>query len=92
MEKDNVPRYAPKSVMTAKGILPVVSYAFWPPGSHKESPVKNDMGALELRTELGGSRWYGCEKGWINSELRMCVQGFSARFEEMSKWEKVKYP
>jgi hypothetical protein len=35
-----------------------------------------------------GSRWWGFERAWINSELRMVVQGFPAADELRSRWER----
>lgn len=90
-EMDRVPRYAPSEVMKAgHGRLPVLSYRVHPPVSDpkdRNAPIVASMTALECVTSAG-SRWYGCERAWINSELRMVVSGFDARFEEMGRWEK----
>ncbi len=85
---DLVPRYAPSHVIIARRIklFPVTSFVAHPAGTHPNSPIKNDMCAVELVTEAG-SRWFGCERAYINSELRMVVVGFDSRDEVRSKWE-----
>lgn len=88
--RDTTPRYTPDTILTANGIFTVLQRVFHPPGKHpSESPIKSEVGCVALTT-IGGTRWYGCDKGWINSELRMVVSGFPAKFEEMSNWEVCK--
>jgi len=85
---DRFPRYAPEKVFTLKGTYPVKRYIAHPPGNHpKGCPIKSDMTVLEMQTE-GGSCWYGFEKVWINSELRMVVSGFGSADEVRRNWEK----
>jgi hypothetical protein len=86
-EIDRVPRYAPDKVIIARAmkLMPVTQAKFHPAGSHK-GPIRSDMNALELVTDAG-SRWYGCERAWINSELRMVVVGFDVRDEVRRTWE-----
>jgi len=88
---DLVPRYAPLIVMTAHaGYQHVTGSRAYPPQQHPaKCPLVNDCTAVELVTP-NGSRWYGVRSAWINSELRMVVTGFSAKFEEMAKWEVCK--
>ena len=87
---DTTPRYAPDVVMTIKGRSQVTGSRFCPAGTHPDKcPIRADWPALELRT-IHGSRWYGCQKAYINSELRMVVVGFPAGFEEMAAWEPAK--
>ena len=93
---DNIPRYAPSRVIivTPYGAYdaPVLYFRAHPPKSHPVAcPLRQDCTAVELVTRYG-SRWYGCAKAWINSELRMVVQGFDSRFEEMNAWTKVEKP
>lgn len=85
---DRIPRYAPSHVIIARAmkLLPVRQYIAHPPNTHPASPIKNEMTALELVTDKG-SRWFGCEQAYINSELRMVVIGFDSRDEVRSKWE-----
>lgn len=90
-ETDTTPRYTPDFVVCRTTNAPVVRRVVHPPGTHAHSPIRNDMTALELVTEHG-SRWYGVERGWINSELRMVVCGFNARFEEMCAWSVCNVP
>lgn len=85
---DRKPRYAPTHTVV-RGLVnvPVSSYHTYLPGQHpKGCPLTDDCVALELRTAYG-SRWWGVEKAWINSELRMVVSGFPARDELRSRWE-----
>lgn len=90
MTIDNQPRYAPEIVMTVKGKRPVVQAIAYPPNAHPEKcPLISDCVALELVTDIGVSRWYGCQHAEINSELRMVVTGFNAGFEEMAAWPKA---
>lgn len=88
--KDTTPRYAPKKVlMLGHGEVPVVSTRFYPPGQHPpRTPIVPTVGALELVTPYG-SRWYGFDRGYINSQLRMVVQGFDRRDEVRRKWPVV---
>ena len=85
---DNIPRYAPRHVMTLRGISPVIRAVFYPIGSHPEGcPILDTYAVLELVTDNGGSRYFGCEKAWINSELRMIVQGCNSKDEIRMKWK-----
>lgn len=86
-ELDLTPRYAPKSVITAEAmkLYPVTRYIAHPPNTHPQSPIVNSMTALECQT-AHGSRWFGCERAYINSELRMVVVGTNPRDEVRMKW------
>jgi hypothetical protein len=91
---DMTPRYAPSRVLVSNGlgsfILPVLQYKTYPPNAHPpKCPIKPDMTVLELVT-CAGSGWYGVERAYINSELRMIIVGFDARDEVRSKWEVCK--
>lgn len=88
MTLDMLPRYAPERIMTIKGMQPVTSAVFHPAGNHEGSPIKNEMAALELTTPVG-SRWFGCEWAYINSELRMVVIGCDFRDEVRKAWQTV---
>mgnify|MGYP003543626280 CR=1 FL=1 len=90
-EKDNVPRYAPSEVLVAGfGMVRVTSTMFFPAGTHRpiDCPLVKEIGALALKTEHG-TRWWGFDDGYINSQLRMVVSGFPRRCELRSKWTKV---
>jgi hypothetical protein len=85
MFDDLEPRYAPTHVITARGgVQPVTSSIFHPAGTHR-GPIKSEVAALELKT-AAGSRWYGCVRAYINSELRMVVIGASSRDEVRARW------
>jgi hypothetical protein len=88
--KDEIPRYAPSAVYIVRGAragkFPVVRYVAHPPGNHPPScPIRKDLTVLECVTEHG-STWWGFDKVWINSELRMVVQGFDSRDEIRRNW------
>jgi len=79
-------RIAPASVRVRGAVCQVIQTVIHPPGSHKLSPIKNDLTALELKTRYG-SRWYGIRKGYIGSDLCMHVEIPSERFTEMEAWD-----
>ncbi len=83
---DTTPRYAPETVLVLDhGYTPVLGYTGHPPGTHDASPIRNEYTALEIRT-CHGSQWWGFDRVWINSELRMVVQGFDSRDEVRASW------
>jgi len=84
---DMTPRYTPEAVMTEKGMRAVVQTIAYARDGHPEGcPLVPDCIAVELVTDIGLRRWYGVQHAIINSELRMVVTGFDARFEEMAAW------
>lgn len=87
--KDMQPRYAPESVLVDHDgrmvFAPVLSWRIHAPGTHT-GPLVKSCTALEMVT-AHGSRWWGVDKGWINSELRMVVQGFDDRNEILRSWK-----
>ena len=91
VKMDRIPRYVPDRIAGFSGPFivhaKVLRTAFHPAGTHK-SPIMAESGALEIVT-ASGTRWFGVEKAYINSTLRMVAVGFPAAFEEMAKWEKV---
>jgi len=82
------PRYVPTTVLIHNNLgafrLEVIGSKIHPANAHK-SCIKSDMVALELITGAG-SRWYGIESGYINSELRMVIVGTNERDEVRMKW------
>jgi hypothetical protein len=93
-EIDRTLRYIPERMLIVSHgvaeILPVVQYRVFPPNAHPDGcPIGPSYTALECVTERG-SRWFGFERAYINSELRMVVSGFSALDEVRSKWEVAK--
>jgi hypothetical protein len=85
---DRTPRYAPTSVIIARKmkLFPVLQAIVYAPGTApKEAPIMSEYTVLELRTEAG-SRWYGFERAYINSELRMVVAGFPTYDEVRANW------
>lgn len=84
-----IKKYCPKKVMTIVGERIVVSVIAHPKNNHpKDCPIVLDRVAIELITSEG-SRWYGCERAYINSELRVIVEGFNPNNEEMANWQTV---
>ena len=87
-------RYAPTRVLMLRGkggvYQPVVQYIAHPPGGHPAgSPIRKDMTALEMKTPAGSS-WQGCERAYINAELRMVCVFKDLRDEVILKtWGKV---
>lgn len=87
-------RYAPTEVWVAgrgaarPALRPVQRYIFHPAGTHVESPIQDGIGTLECVTDFG-SRWFGCDRAYINAELRMVVVGHNPRDEVRARWELV---
>lgn len=85
---DRVARYAPEMIlMVGRGYQPVRKCILHPKGTAPGSWKNSAAGVvLEMQTDFG-SRFWGFEKAWINSELRAVVQGFDSRCELRSAWE-----
>ena len=87
---DLTPRYVPDTVMTLHGMQPVTGTRFYPVGTHPAScPIRADMGVLEMRVPFGSSCWHGCQRAYINAELRMVIVGIDVRNEVIRKWPVV---
>ena len=87
----DVDRYAPGVVLVVKDgkaqYALVTQTVAHPAGAHpKGCPLRPDVCALELRTEIG-SRWYGCESASIDSSLRMRVCGLNVANELTRRWD-----
>ena len=81
--------YAPEQVICKGMRVPVIQYIVHSPGNHpKNCPLIDSVMALEMVTPRG-SRWSDCERGYINSELRMVVVADYDRDEVRRSWEKV---
>jgi hypothetical protein len=88
-ERDTTPRYTPAQVIIANRmrVFPVERVSAYPPMQHPlVCPLVEDCTAVELHT-AAGSRWFGFDKAWIDSSLRMVVQGFDARDKVRRMWE-----
>ena len=83
---DALERIAPELVICRGRWQPVMQTIAHPPGTHADSPIRNELTAVELRTPVG-SRWYGFERAWIGSDLRMHVSPINPRDEVVYKWE-----
>lgn len=83
---DMTPRYVPTVMRCIDGWYPVRDYIAYPPNTHPEGcPIKSEYTALACRTE-GGVRWFGVVRAYINSELRMVVEGINSRDEVRMSW------
>jgi hypothetical protein len=82
---DMTPRYAPKTVQVrGYSNVKATGYKVHPPGTH-HGPIVSSMTALEIETPYG-SRWFGVESAYINSQLRAVVVGTNRRDEVRMKW------
>ncbi len=87
--------YAPKSILTVRPKpieAPVIRSLAYPDGAiPADIPIRKDAGlsAVVLISEYG-RRSYGCQRAYINSELRMVmVFDEMPRCEVMRKWPQV---
>jgi hypothetical protein len=89
MFDDKSHRYVPAIVVTFRGSAPATGFRYYPPGQHPvNSPIVKDIGLVEVQSPVG-SRWYGCDRAYINSELRMVMVGHNSRDEVRARWKKV---
>lgn len=87
-------RYAPTSVAVFDGRnaikhAQVVGSAAYQPGGHPDKcPIRPELVAVALHT-ASVTRWYGCVRAYINSELRMVLVGCDPRDEVRMSWAPV---
>lgn len=81
-------KWTPEVIICCCRRVIVNSVVSHPPGTHPDSPIKKDMTAVELRTVMC-SRWFGCDKAYIDSHLRMRVVGLGAS-EIYNSWPDAK--
>ena len=88
MDTKTPDKWAPNAVLILqRGIIPVTQTVAYPPGNHPTGcPIKGSLVAVELRTDCG-SRWYGFERAWIDSHLRMRCSGWNQRNELVASWD-----
>lgn len=80
-------RIVPEHVRTLRGVRPVLRAIAHPPGAHPIGcPLVPECTAVELVTD-SGSCWYEVNRAWIGADLRMYVEVFLPRFEEIAAWE-----
>ena len=85
---DMLPRYAPSYVnASGRGYFPVNEYVFHSAG-HSIKTIRKDAACVELKTKAG-SRFFGCESAYINSELRMVVIGCDRLDQVRMSWPVV---
>lgn len=83
------PRYAPDRVIVHGILAGVTGARVYPPSQHPAGcPLIPACTAVELRTPAG-SRWYGCQRAYINSRLRLVVVGTDPRDEVRMAWKRV---
>lgn len=92
MNTGTTERVIPDRILTeAPGgyaVLPVVRSVAYPPGTApKDAPISASLTVVEVRT-AHGVRWFGFQRAWLGSDLRMHVDGYPAGFEEVAKWPK----
>ena len=61
---------APSTILVHGTYVPVTRSIAHPPGSHADSPIRNELTAVELVTP-DGSRWMGVSRAWIGADLQM---------------------
>ena len=66
-------KYTPEKMYSTKShkFLPVVGIVAYPKEKHKDKPIKNDFACISFTLSDGSLRYWGCERAYINSELRM---------------------
>lgn len=72
--------------------MPITGVVSHPPNTHDHSPIRNEWTAVEIKTQIGKSRWHGVpnsEQAFIDSTLRFVV-ACNNRDEVLSKWELYK--
>lgn len=91
-------RYAPDTLLfvawdkaaAPAAYKPVAQAIAYPPHHHpKPCAIRAECTAVQLLSVDGLSRWYGCERAYINSELRMVLVGHCSRDEVRQKWAVV---
>jgi len=96
---DHSHRYAPTRVVVnyrdnteshnpAFAWAEVQGYIVYPPNQHGASPIDNEITAVKAITPLG-VRWYGCERAYINAELKLVVVGHNSDDEVRRRWPVV---
>jgi hypothetical protein len=68
---------------------PVISVLAHAPG-HKVAPIRTECTAVEITLANGGKRYFGFERAWIDSHLRMRVSGYDERNELVAAWPDAK--
>ena len=82
-------RLIPETTICKGERVPVLSVRAYPQGSHpSRAPLSSRVQVMvEMVTPLG-SRWWGFDRAWIGSDLRMHVDGYDARNEIVRGWER----
>lgn len=84
---DRTPRYVPDQIVVHGGLRPVVGCTAYPRGQAPITWIDAPV-VLEVRTDRG-SRWFGVERAYINSCLRMVVSGINEQDEVRMRWQPV---
>ena len=91
----NTHKYVPESALVVRGRggvrLPVVRYIGHVTGTKpSKCPLIRDTAKVQMVLADGTSSWWGCERAYINSELRMCVVlAAPVKCELRRAWEDV---
>lgn len=82
-------KYIPETIPVMKGkgliISPVLRVVTHPPNTHPKSAIRNDWTAVQVIAR-DGERWFGTERAFIDSSLRM-VMAINPADEVLRKWE-----
>jgi hypothetical protein len=85
---DMTPRYLPEVLGSVGGPGKVYKAMAFPPGEHPPAcPLIPECTAVCAWLDNGRLRWFGCEKAYIDSHLRMVVVGTNPLDEIRMKWE-----
>lgn len=81
-------KYLPEITAKNGEWVNVSGYIAYPPGMHPNGcPLRKDFYAVEMQTP-NGSRWIGGTNAYIDSTLRMVIEGYNGA--ESASWERVK--
>ncbi len=82
-------RLVPEVILCSGEYLPVQGIRAYPHGQHPSRAllVTTVQTAVEVVT-ANGSRWFGFDRAWIGSDLRMHVDGYDARNEVIAGWDR----
>lgn len=66
---------------------PVINVQSFPPGYKHGGPIRPEFTAVRCALQCGAVRWFGGSDAWIDSSLRMVLDGIDPRDEVRAAWE-----
>ena len=81
-----VERLVPNEMLAGGRYQTVARAIAHPPNTHT-GPIRRNLVAVEVVTIDGSRRWFGTDRAWIGSDLRMHIM-VNPRDEVRSSWEK----